>query len=120
MSEAVGLNKTYRAPGKVRGTSPSEDTYYVLVLFDISEAKKYRFLVRALKKYGLRVQKSVFEAQITQSKLKRLLVQIERLMSSERFFNPDDNVRVYKIAGECELSVFGECVDTTFEENIFF
>ncbi len=32
--------------GKIRGSSPAEDRYYVVVLFDISNQKKYRRIIK--------------------------------------------------------------------------
>lgn len=107
-------------PAKVHGASPSEDRYYILVLYDISDAKKMRLLVKILKRYGVRVQKSVFEGSVRQTQIRKMLQEIRRLMSSDRFFNANDNVRIYKIAGECELSVFGDYQSQELEENIFF
>lgn len=114
------LQESHVSPAKLRGASPSEDQYYFLVLYDISEAKKARLLVKILNHYGVRVQKSVFEGHVRQSQAKDMLKEIRRLMASERFFDPDDNVRIYRIAGECELCVFGEYESQDLEENIFF
>lgn len=114
-----GALKSEFAVGRIAGASPAEHRYYVLVMFDISEAKKYRMLVRTLKKYGLPIQRSVFEAQLKPGQIKDLLGEVERLMSSERFYNPSDNVRVYKVAGNCDVTVFGQYVSTLTEENVF-
>lgn len=114
------MYRTEVAVGKVAGSSPSESKYYVLVLFDISDSKKYRVLTRLLKQYGIRVQRSVFEAQLRQSQIKELVSAIDRIMLSERFYNPEDNVRVYKIAGNCEVTVFGRYESGVMEDNIFF
>ena len=113
------MDKTQIAVGKVAGTSPAESAYYVLVLFDISDAKKYRKLIGILKRYGMRVQKSVFEAQLKMAQIKELVEAIERLMSSARFYNADDNVRIYRVAGNCEVPIFGQYESNLTEENIF-
>ncbi len=114
------MYRTDVAVGKIAGSSPSENKYYVLVLFDISDSKKYRVLTRLLKKYGIRVQKSVFEAHLQQAQIKELVAAIDRIMLSERFYNPDDNIRVYRIASNCEVTVFGQYVSSVMEDNIFF
>lgn len=116
---ASPLSVTHNAPGKLKGASPSEDRFYVTVLFDISETKKYRLLLKILKSYGTRVQKSVFEMQITRSQIKAMVSSIEKLMGSTRFYNPDDNVRIYEISGHCNLTVFGKFTDNLMEENVF-
>lgn len=114
------LNVVEKRVGRVRGVSPSTDLYYVLVLFDISDHKKYRTLIKILKSYSSRIQKSVFEAQLRPAQIKQLTESIEWLMSRPAFFNEDDNVRIYKIAGNCEVKVFGGCVDNTLEDDLFF
>ena len=112
-------NRTDLTLGKYRGASPGDDRYYVIVFFDISNSKKYRMLLKVLKSYGSRIQKSVFEAQLKKSQIKELLASIEKLMASERYFDPADNIRLYKIAGNCEATVFGSCENNFLEDNIF-
>ena len=114
------LRKTELSPGKVGGASPAEDRFYVMVLFDISDQKKYRILIKILNRYCMRVQKSVFEAQLKMSQIRQLTNSVERLMSSTCFFAPEDNVRIYRISGNCTATVFGECKSNLIEENIFF
>jgi CRISPR-associated protein Cas2 len=116
---ADSSGKTTVSLGKLSGPSPADDKFYVVVFFDISEAKKYRMLTKILKSYGTRIQKSVFEAQLKRSQIKELAVSIERLMSAEKHFNPVDNVRIYKISGNCDVTVFGTYEGTILEENIF-
>jgi len=111
--------KTELAVGKKAGASPTEDRFYVVVFFDIADAKKYRLLVKTLKSYGSRIQKSVFEAQLSRRQIRDLLAKVEQLMSSETYYNPSDNVRVYKIAGNCEITIFGANESSFLEENIF-
>lgn len=113
------MYRTEVAVGKISGSSPSESAYYVLILFDISDSKKYRILTRLLKRYGTRVQRSVFEAQLRQAQLKELISAIDSIMLSERFYNPDDNVRVYRIASNCEVTVFGRYESSLVEEDVF-
>jgi CRISPR-associated protein Cas2 len=115
----VPLDKASLTLGKLSGASPADDRYYIIVFFDISDAKKYRALVKTLKNYGSRIQKSVFEAQLKKAQIKTLTASIEKLMASEKYFDPSDNVRIYKIAGSCDATVFGSCESTILEEIIF-
>lgn len=119
MMVASPLRKTEVSLGRVVGPSPAENRYYVLVLFDISEQKKYRLLLKILNRYGSRIQKSVFEAQLKASQIRELSESLERLMSSERFCNPNDNIRVYKVSGNCTATVLGDYKSNLMEENIF-
>ena len=115
----VSLEISNISHGKSSGASPADDRYYVVVFFDISDSKKYRSLVKILKSYGSRIQKSVFEAQLKRSQIKELLESIEKLMSLEKSFNESDNVRIYKISGGCDVTVFGVYESNILEENIF-
>ena len=113
------LSKTEVSLGRIAGSSPSDNTYYVVILFDISEPKKYRLLIKILNRYATRIQQSVFEGQLKQSQIKNLLKSLEKLMSSTRFYNEDDNVRVYKISGNCTATILGDYQSSLQEENIF-
>ena len=104
---------------RVAGATPSESSYYVLVLFDIADAKKYRLLLRILKRYARRIQKSVFEAQLKPRQIREMTDAIEKLMRSEKFYDPDDNVRVYRIASNCDVTVFENCNTMGTESDIF-
>jgi hypothetical protein len=39
-------------------------------------------------------------------------------MAAEKFFNSSDSVRVYKIAGNCDVTVYGSYQNNILEENI--
>lgn len=110
---------TELAPGKLAGASPSDHRYYTLVFFDISNPKKYRKLTKLLKQYCIRIQKSVFEGQLKASQIRELVYAIERLMAMESYYDSNDSIRVYKVAGNCNLTVFGAYANTIMEENIF-
>ena len=114
--------KTELSLGRITGAVPAENRYYVLILFDISETKKYTILTKLLRRYAYRIQKSVYEAYLHNSEYKELVSNIEKLMSSSRYYNKEDNVRIYRISGSCTVLVFGMCaVDhLEVEENLFF
>lgn len=106
------------SPGRIAGASPATAEDYVLVMFDISSQKKYRMLVKTLKKYGRRVQKSVFEAQLTKAKFKALEKSVFALMSNDGFYDESDSVRIYRIAGNCDSVVYGSYGSAIVEENV--
>lgn len=111
--------KTTRfTPGRISGSAPAKAEDYVLIMFDISNPKKYRILIKLLKKYGKRVQKSVFEAQLNRSQISELEKTVGRLMSSDRFYNESDSVRIYRIAGNCNALVYGSYTSVIMEENV--
>lgn len=113
------LEVTTLSLGKTGGASPAESRYYVLVLFDIANTKKYRLLMRILKRYATRIQKSVFEAQLKPRQIKDMTDAIRGLMASERYYDSDDNVRIYRIAAHCEVTVLGTCCTEQTDGDIF-
>lgn len=120
-SKTSKLNRISFSPGKISGSSPSENKYYVLVMFDISKTKKYTLLTRILKRYCFHIQNSIYEAYLKSSDFKKLVKDIEKLMSSERFFNPDDRIRIYKVSGGCDAIIYGPYENNApfYEENLF-
>lgn len=103
------------------GESPSENKFYTLIMFDISGRKKYSLLTKLLKRYSRRIQNSVYEAYLKPADIKRLTEGVERLMGSERYFDPGDRVRIYRMSGSCSAAMFGECEDNEedLQPNIF-
>lgn len=104
---------------RIEAASPSEHRYYVLVLFDITDTKKYGKLVKLIKRYCTRIQKSVFEAYLRQKQIAEFENQINRIMRSDRYYNPSDRVRLYKLSGKPSVTIFGEYDPIGIEENIF-
>jgi CRISPR-associated protein Cas2 len=105
--------------GRIVGDSPADARYYVLVLFDISSQKKYRILMKTIRRYCSRIQKSVFEAYLRPAQIKELTNAIERTMCSELFYDPNDSVRIYRMSGSCAATTFGTHKSEIVEENIF-
>jgi CRISPR-associated endonuclease Cas2 len=89
---------------------------FVLVIYDISDTRKRNKLIKVLKGYGQRIQKSAFEAIIKRAKLKKLLERIERLMADDD--TPDD-VRVYMIRGNGAVKIYGRESLVTDKEVYF-
>jgi CRISPR-associated protein Cas2 len=78
---------------------------FVLVIYDISSTHKRNKLIKILKGYGQRVQKSAFEAIVKHVKLKKLLSQVDRLMNDDV---ESDSVRVYMIRGKGAARIYGD------------
>lgn len=76
--------------------------YYVLVIYDISENKRRVKLAKLMQSFGFRVQKSAFEAKLTEGKYQKLLSKLHM------FVVDDDSVRVYKIRGKGAVTVIGK------------
>lgn len=104
---------------RIEGPSPAEHRYYVLVLFDIGDMKKYGRLIKVIKRYCTRIQKSVFEAYLRSRQIENLEESIAKIMLSDRYYNPDDRVRIYTLSGKPSVTIFGEYERSGIEENIF-
>lgn len=75
---------------------------FVLIIYDIVDDRVRTRFAKCLQGYGFRVQKSAFEAIITQQKYKKLLLEIPRYVTGQ------DSVRLYKIQGKGQVLTFGE------------
>ena len=78
-----------------------EQKSLVLVIYDIIENKRRSRLVKILEGYGFRVQKSAFEARLSERQYQKLLSAVENFALEE------DNIRIYKINGQGEIRSFG-------------
>ncbi len=63
----------------------------VLIIYDISMDKNRNRLAKELLYYGIRTQKSLFEAEVTEGQLKRLHEIVDRYAA----FSPEDTVALY-------------------------
>ena len=59
-------------------------------------------MVKKLSGYGFRVQKSAFEAMVSEGLYQKLLREIPQIISPG-----EDSVRIYKITGKGEVKLFG-------------
>ena len=85
---------------------------YILVIYDIVDNKRRVRFAKKMNGYGFRVQKSAFEAMITENLYRRLLHDIPELIDRR-----SDSVRVYKI-GYGEVNLFGASPEIKNEEVI--
>ena len=73
--------------------------YIVLIIYDISDDKHRRNLIKILSSFGLRVQKSAFEALLTQAQCARLAHDSSRIIDesvdSLRIYTLDDILNIY-------------------------
>ena len=78
---------------------------YILVIYDIVDNKRRVRFAKKMNGYGFRVQKSAFEAMITENLYRRLLHDIPELIDRR-----SDSVRVYKIRGYGEVMEKSACL----------
>lgn len=69
---------------------------HLLILYDISDPKRLQKVAKILENYAVRVQKSVFEAKMTQ---KRLLVLKREILSV--IDSSVDSVAYFNLCEEC-------------------
>lgn len=91
----------------------SSKKIYVLIIYDIVDNKRRIKFAKKMNGYGFRVQKSAFEAMISEKLYRNLLAEIPRMIQKN-----EDSVRVYKIIGSGEVSLFGTNVSVKNEEVI--
>lgn len=89
-----------------------DDTYFALIIYDIISNKRRNKLVKLLKGYGERVQKSAFEAHLKKTLFNKLLKELDK------FAKDEDSIRVYKIIGKGQTFYFGTNIETENEESI--
>jgi CRISPR-associated protein Cas2 len=83
------------------GSSIPDTRWYVLVIYDIADDRRRTRLAKLLNGFGIRVQKSAFEAILNRPKYQKLMQGLKRLLKDE------DECRVYRIRGRGEVAIFG-------------
>lgn len=73
---------------------------FVLISYDITDDKVRFRLARTLKDFGKRVQRSVFEAEITEAELAKLHQKLTQVQ-----LDSDDSIRLYRLCDGCVKSV---------------
>ena len=83
-----------------------ERRYIVLAIYDITDTKRRNKMVKCLEGYGLRVQKSAFEARLTKRQYEQLLQN-----ASQRIEPETDSLRIYLLADHTSVRSWGvgEC-----------
>lgn len=83
---------------------------FVMVSYDIVEDKKRLKLMKFLKDYGDRVQKSVFECNLSPETYEEVKSGVEKIINKRK-----DRVRYYRICKGCvdkvEISGWGEVTE---------
>lgn len=69
---------------------------WVVVCYDIPDDRRRLRAARVCLGFGLRVQRSVFEAELTPAQLGRLKARLMRVINPE-----EDSIRIYKLCADC-------------------
>ena len=77
----------------------------ILVSYDISDDKLRTQFMRELKKYGHRLQYSVFEIQNSDRILNNLISKINKFFGKK--FTQRDSIYIFKMSATCETIKYG-------------
>lgn len=84
----------------------SENRYVVLVIYDIIDNKRRGRMVKCLEGYGLRVQKSAFEAYVTRKKYEKLVRETSHIVDED-----EDSLRIYLLSENTSVRTWGKVPD---------
>ena len=73
---------------------------FVVVSYDIADDRRRIRMAKVLKAFGDRVQRSVFECNLDESELQKLLRRLKPLISEH-----EDSVRIYRLCAGCKSHV---------------
>ena len=79
-----------------------ERRHIVLVIYDITDDRRRTRMVKCLERYGIRVQKSAFEAFLTEKKYERMMELTSGLIDPVT-----DSLRVYLLANHTSVRSWG-------------
>jgi CRISPR-associated protein Cas2 len=75
-------------------------TMYIVVSYDITSNRRRRRVDKALKGYGERVQKSVFECRISEPQYLELKERLRTLIDPK-----EDHIRYYDLCSRCQRAI---------------
>jgi len=84
----------------------------IIVAYDIVEDKRRNRLAKALLRYGIRTQKSLFECRVTKKELKEIKKVVKRIADS------DDLVTIYRFR-DSSVKRLGDESRYTFYDLVF-
>lgn len=94
-------------------TEDFEDTFTVVVIYDIISNKRRMILHKLLNAFGHRIQRSAFECVLTKEKCNILLKKIDV------FAEKDDLIRIYRLNQNVKKVVYGDRLETENEDYYF-
>ena len=94
-------------------TEDFEDTFTVVVIYDIISNKRRMILHKLLNAFGHRIQRSAFECVLTKEKCNILLKKLDI------FAEKDDLIRIYRLNQNVKKIVYGDRLETENEDYYF-
>ena len=77
----------------------------IIVSYDVSNTKKRTKFMKFLRKFGHRIQFSVYEIQNSPSVLKNVVNEINRCFAEE--FEETDSVYLFNLSSSCKIERYG-------------
>lgn len=71
----------------------------IIISYDIISSNKRNRIIRVLREYGNRVQKSVFECDVSEKDRLDIFSRLSQIMEGEE--DPKDSIRFYKVCEKC-------------------
>jgi CRISPR-associated protein Cas2 len=84
---------------------------FVGICYDVTDDRRRARVAAALKDYGRRAQRSVFEADLSQDQFERLVRRLRRLLEPG-----EDSLRIYRLCEACRAKIVVLCGPPPYEE----
>ncbi len=88
---------------KKESPATAEQKYVVLAIYDISDNRRRASMVKCLESYGIRVQKSAFETNVTRRQYETMSTEAGSLIDAET-----DSLRFYFLPKDQKALSFGQ------------
>ena len=101
--DSVAAVDPYRIGFTVKTYNPAEESYrhmLRLVAYDIADSRRLRLVARACLDYGIRVEYSVFECDLSEELFNMLWTRLADLIDPEK-----DRILAYRICGSCVAAI---------------
>ena len=91
--------------------SREEKIYTILIIYDITDNKRRNRMAKFLEGYGVRVQKSAFEAHLTKRRYVAMLRRAEKIIDYET-----DSLRTYLLPNNTFINSCG--IEIKYPQNV--
>ena len=91
--------------------SREEKIYTIIIIYDITDNKRRNRMAKFLEGYGVRVQKSAFEARLTKMRYIAMLRRAEKIIDNET-----DSLRTYLLPNNTLINSWG--TTTNYPQNV--
>lgn len=85
--------------------------YIVLIIYDITDNHRRYLMVKCLEQYGLRVQKSAFEAYINKQQYSKMVAECAPIIDPEQ-----DSLRIYLLSVHTLVRSWG--IGEVYQEDV--